>query len=77
VLQVAFSGGEPPLREDIVELVRHAHDIGLLTRISTNGLLLDRELVSRLKRAGLTPCGVSIDDADPETHDRLRGLLGA
>lgn len=53
VLQVAFSGGEPLLREDIVELVRHAHDIGLLTRISTNGLGLDRELVSRLKGAGL------------------------
>jgi len=77
VLQVNFSAGEPLLRDDIVELVRHAHDAGLITRINTNGLLLDRNRVSELKKAGLTQCGVSIDDADPETHDELRGVPGA
>jgi MoaA/NifB/PqqE/SkfB family radical SAM enzyme len=77
ILQIAFSGGEPLLREDIVELVQYAHDLGLITRLSTNGLLLDHERVSELKRAGLTLCGVSIDDADPQTHDTLRGVPGA
>lgn len=77
VLQVTFSGGEPLLREDIVELVQHAHRRGLLTRINTNGLLLDRSLVRELRKAGLTQGAVSIDDTDPETHDRLRGLRGA
>ena len=77
VLEASFSAGEPLMREDIVDLVRHAHDIGLLTRISTNGLLLTRELVGRLKEAGLTQCGVSIDDTDPEVHDRWRGVPGA
>jgi MoaA/NifB/PqqE/SkfB family radical SAM enzyme len=76
-LYITFSGGEPLLREDTVELVEHAHGKGLLTRINTNGLLLDRERVSKLKKAGLTQCGVSIDDADPHTHDRLRGVAGA
>jgi MoaA/NifB/PqqE/SkfB family radical SAM enzyme len=71
-----FSGGEPLLREDIFDLVAHAHDIGLLTRISTNGFLLTRDCVAELKKAGLNQCGVSIDDADPATHDRLRGLPG-
>ena len=75
-LQVIFSGGEPLWHEDIVELVAHAHDAGLLTRVSTNGLLLTRQRVARLKRAGLTQCGVSIDDRDPAVHDRLRGLPG-
>jgi MoaA/NifB/PqqE/SkfB family radical SAM enzyme len=77
VLQVTFSGGEPLLRGDIVELVRHAHDAGLLTRLNTNGLLLDRERVRQLKRAGLTQGAVSIDDADAAVHDRLRGVPGA
>ncbi len=77
LLQVTFSGGEPLLREDLPELVRHAHDIGLLTRISTNGWLLEPEVVARLKEAGLTQCGVSIDSADPEVHDGLRGVPGA
>jgi MoaA/NifB/PqqE/SkfB family radical SAM enzyme len=76
VVQVTFSGGEPLLRDDIVELVRYAHGQGFITRISTNGLLLDRDRVRRLKDAGLTLCGVSIDDADPETHDRARCLPG-
>lgn len=75
-LQLIFTGGEPLLREDLFDLVAHAHDIGLITRISTNGLLLTRTCVAELKRAGLNQCGVAIDDADPDTHDRLRGLPG-
>ena len=77
VLQVTFTGGEPLLREDLFEMIRHAYHLGLLTRINTSGLLLDREVVGKLKRAGLTQGAVSIDDADPETHDRLRGVPGA
>ena len=76
-IYVVFSGGEPLLRKDIVELVGYAHQKGLITRINTNGLLFHRQMVLRLKRAGLTQAGVSIDDPDPETHDRLRGLPGA
>jgi len=76
VLQVTFTGGEPLLRDDITELVRYAHDLGLLTRINTCGYLLDRRRVAELKRAGLAQCAVSIDDADPEVHDRLRGVPG-
>jgi len=77
VLQVTFTGGEPLLRSDIPELVRYCHDAGLLTRINTCGLLLDGAYAARLKQAGLTQCAVSIDDADPEVHDRLRGVPGA
>jgi len=76
IVRVTFFGGEPLLRSDIVELVRYAHNAGMLTRINTNGWRLDRELVSSLKAAGLSLCDVSIDDPDPETHDRLRGLPG-
>lgn len=75
-LQLIITGGEPLLRKDIFDLVAHAHAIGLITRISTNGYLLTRECVAELKRAGLNQCGVAIDDADPDMHDRLRGLPG-
>lgn len=75
-LQIIFTGGEPLLRRDIDELVHRAHQAGLLTRINTNGVWLDRACVERLKAAGLTECAVSIDDADPATHDRLRGRPG-
>ncbi len=75
-LQLIITGGEPLLREDIFDLIAHAHNIGLLTRISTNGWLLTRTCVAELKRAGLNQCGVAIDDADQDTHDRLRGVPG-
>ena len=76
VLQVGFTGGEALLRDDLAELVSHAHDLGLITRLNTNGVLLTRERVAELSKAGLTHCGVSIDDADPEVHDRLRRYPG-
>jgi len=76
-LHVVFTGGEPLLREDTAECVRYAHEAGLITCVNTNGLLLDVGRVRELKRAGLTQCGVSIDDADADTHDRLRGVPGA
>lgn len=76
-LLVIFSGGEPLLRKDIFDLVAYAHHIGLLTRLGTNGYLLTRACAAEFKRAGLNQCGISIDDADPSVHDRLRGLPGA
>ncbi len=76
-LQVIFSAGEPLLRNDLDDIVRHAHQAGLLTRLNTNGLLLDRERADELKKAGLTQCAVSIDHPDAAVHDSLRGVPGA
>jgi MoaA/NifB/PqqE/SkfB family radical SAM enzyme len=76
VVRITFFGGEPLLRNDIVELTQYAHKVGMITRINTNGWLLNRELISKLKDAGLNLCDVSIDDPDPQTHNRLRGLPG-
>ncbi len=71
-----FNGGEPLLRPDLPELVRFAADNGFQTRLNTNGLLLRRERVAALKKAGLRQCAVSLDSADPKTHDRMRGVPG-
>jgi MoaA/NifB/PqqE/SkfB family radical SAM enzyme len=75
-LTVHFSGGEPLLRKDIFDLIVYARSLGLLTRVNTNGLLLNEENVKKLKAAGLTECGVSLDSADPDIHDRFRGAPG-
>jgi MoaA/NifB/PqqE/SkfB family radical SAM enzyme len=74
--RVTFFGGEPLLRKDICELVKYAHSKGMMTRINTNGLMLDEPMVLRLRKAGLTHCDVSIDSPDSEVHDRLRGASG-
>ena len=38
-----FSGGEPLLRPDIIELVRHASGLGLRPVFGTNGTLITEE----------------------------------
>lgn len=76
VLQVIFTGGEPLMRKDLPEMVRYARKSGLITRINSNGWMLDPKYVVNLKKAGLTQCHVSIDSADPVIHDRRRGLDG-
>jgi MoaA/NifB/PqqE/SkfB family radical SAM enzyme len=72
-MAIHFSGGEPLLRKDLFELVSYARGLGLQTRVNTNGILLNEENVKRLKAAGLTECGVSLDSADPAVHNKFRG----
>jgi MoaA/NifB/PqqE/SkfB family radical SAM enzyme len=76
VLEVMFYGGEPLLRDGLPELVARGRSLGLLTRPSTNGILPERGHPAALGGAGLTQLGVSIDHADPATHDRMHGLPG-
>jgi len=76
IFQIILTGGEPLLRKDMPELVRHARRRGIMVRLNTNSLLLDREMAIILKKAGLSQCALSLDDADPGTHDRMRGLPG-
>lgn len=74
--EVCFSGGEPLLRKDLVELIRYARKMRLVPKINTNGILLSRKMVGSLKSAGLGWCSVSIDNHRPEIHDRLRCYEG-
>ncbi len=73
-MAVHFSGGEPLLREDLFELVSYARELGLVSRVNTNGLLLNEKNVARLKAAGVTECGVSLDSTEPVKHNSFRGV---
>jgi len=74
---VSFTGGEPLLRADIVELVRYARQAGLWTNLITNGTMMGQKLVDRLKSAGLSSCQVSIEGPTPDIHDRITGQPGS
>jgi len=74
--EVSFSGGEPLLRKDILQLVRHARQVRLIPKMSTNGLLLSPEMVGGLKDAGLAWCSISIDSIHEDKHDANRGYSG-
>ncbi len=73
---ILFSGGEPLLREDLIELVTYARSKEIRATISTNGTLLSREKVATLKDLGVGYIGVSLDGIG-ENNDRFRGREGA
>ncbi|MFQ5973072.1 MAG: radical SAM/SPASM domain-containing protein, partial [Alphaproteobacteria bacterium] len=74
---VVFTGGEPTLRPDVLQLARHATSLGLMVVVGTNGTLLDRRRVDELIEAGVRAVGISLDSLHPEYHDAFRGKPGA
>jgi PqqA peptide cyclase len=77
VLQVHFSGGEPLVRRDLAELVRHANEIGLYGNLITSGIHLDAARLKELVEAGLEHVQLSFQDAATVSGDRIAGLAGS
>ncbi|HEX7511897.1 MAG TPA: radical SAM protein [Candidatus Methylomirabilis sp.] len=71
-----FSGGEPLARPDLFDLVAHARSLGIRPTLSTNGTLITGETARRIKEAGFTYVGISLDGIG-EINDRFRGVSGA
>ena len=73
---ILFSGGEPLVRRDLIDLASYAVDKGMRAVISTNGTLITKEVAKRLRSVGLSYVGVSLDGME-EVNDRFRGKKGA
>jgi MoaA/NifB/PqqE/SkfB family radical SAM enzyme len=67
---IAFSGGEPILYGDLRRLLEHAKSLGMLTSLTSNGILLKGERLARLE--GVTDLLAISLDGVPESHDRMR-----
>ncbi len=73
-----FTGGDPLKRADLFDLIRHAGSAGIQTAITPSPTpLVTAEAIRELKEAGISRMAVSIDGADAETHDKLRGVAGS
>jgi len=86
---ISFTGGEPFLhRPLLLYLLHEARTVGIrYTRTGTNGFLFTRRddpafearmhgLAEGLTSAGLRNLWISLDSADPDVHERQRGLPG-
>jgi len=73
---ILFSGGEPLMRPDLVELARYAVQSGMRAVISTNGTLISKDKATELREIGLSYVGVSLDGMET-VNDRFRGKRGA
>ena len=73
-----LTGGDPIKRPDLFDLIGHARAAGVRVSLTPSATpLLTREIVVRLKEAGLARLAVSLDGASAETHDAFRGLAGS
>jgi len=84
VPSVSFTGGEPTLRSDLVELTAEATRIGLRVNLITNGTLLagprrgfHSDKADALREAGLESAQVSLEGPNSEIHDNLTGVSGS
>lgn len=73
VFQVNIGGGEPFMRKDFLDLLSYSHEKGLVTCVSTNGMMVDRSLAKRLSTLKLLYLQVSLDGASSEVNDPIRG----
>jgi cyclic pyranopterin phosphate synthase len=71
VRSVKFTGGEPALRPDLVEIIRSVPD-RMESSMTTNGTML-ADLAGDLRDAGLSRVNVSLDSLDRETYTRITG----
>jgi len=73
-----LTGGDPIKRPDLFELIGHAREVGVRVSLTPSATpLLTREIVFRLKEAGLARLAVSMDGASAATHDAFRGMSGS
>jgi uncharacterized radical SAM superfamily Fe-S cluster-containing enzyme len=73
-LAVMFAGGEPTVRDDIVEIVKMAHELKFMILLATNGIRMsnDPELVKNLKKAGLNIVYLQFDGLTDVPYQKLR-----
>ena len=73
VFYINIGGGEPTIRKDFWHLVRYAVDHGVGVKFSTNGSGIDAEVAEQLAESDYVDVQISIDGADAETNDHVRG----
>jgi len=75
---IVFTGGEPTLREDLPDLIRHAENNGQITGLNTNGRRLsDPAYVQTLIDAGLDHVQITFESHVPQIHDQMVGHTGS
>lgn len=72
-VQLGFSGGEPLVRKDLVELVEYSHELGYYINLITSGYNMGEAKIIELKEAGLDHIQVSIQASSQELNDFIAG----
>ena len=73
---INVTGGEPLVRQDLFEVMKYATDLGFHWGITTNGMLINDEIIEKMKQTKLETMSISLDGLE-DTHDSFRGVKGS
>lgn len=76
-IRLHFAGGEPLVKEGVLDLIGFANKKGFTTVMVTNGFLIDEVMADRIVCSGLDVISISLDSLNADMHDFLRGVKGA
>ena len=75
-IMLNITGGEPLIRKDLFEVMKYAKSLGFNWGMTTNGMLMNKEMIEKIKDAEMSTISVSIDGLE-DTHDDFRGVPGS
>lgn len=71
---ITFTGGEPFVRKDFLEIVETTKSHGIGVSIATNGLLLNEAMIAQLKTRHVDRIQISLEGSSAEVNDDIRGV---
>ena len=75
---LVFTGGDPMMRRDLVELITYATQKGLRCSLTPTATALPtRERLEQVKEAGIRRIALSLDAPRPDIHDAFRQVKGS
>ena len=72
-IMINVTGGEPILRKDLFEVMTKASAMGFPWGMVSNGSLIDKCTIQKMKQSGMKTISISLDGME-ETHNRLRKI---
>ena len=69
---LVYTGGEPTVRRDLMDLLAHSKAMGFKNMIATNATRIDDQTARELRRNGVVGAAVSLDAPDEKTHNFVR-----
>lgn len=76
-LFLSFSGGEPLLRKDFFQIAEYAKKKNFALALETNGSLITKENIKKLKDLNFAHVRVSIFGGTKSTHEQITKVFGS